>query len=858
MIEPDKFVALDVETTGLDESADEIIEIGAVRFAEGKPVDKFSQLLSADKEIPEEVVRLTGIRKSDLRGKPEISDITQIFKNFIQGLPIVGHNISFDIGFLNKDINIKNPLIDTFEISRILLPYAKSYSLVNIAEYLGINVEVAHRAYDDAMNSGLIFLKLLEIIENTHPDILQTISGILGTKHPLFSIFQEGIEASFKKGTTRKNYSFPSPINVRIPERKDDIAIGKEIKAYFENELLQKREVQIKMAEAVKTAFEKERFLTVEAGTGAGKSLGYLIPSIAVSYKENMPIYISTYTKNLQNQIFYKDIPLAEKITGISVKTVILKGKNNYLCPEKMKVVLKERNKNFTKEERDAIAAIFFWSSITRTGDITEANFFLEPGIWELFKVDETCKNKECPIYNRCYYNKVKKEAETANVILVNHHLFFSGEIKGEIAVFDEAHELENAITNSISIKAGFSSIRFLLTEIKWYLKRNKKKTKDIDDVLLYSDRIFKLYGEQFLEKNPYGRGFFNGLSPHNIVDILNNVEEIYKNIKKTEELKKICEILETKVNEFKFVLNQEDKKFCYFAEVYKRKPEAIKFIAAPIDVSDYFVEKAENIFKSAVFTSATIKMGNSFDFFLKTLGLTKFEEKVDILDLGDIFPFKKQVLGIIPSDFPSPSSKGNVFINAVSEFINEVILPLGKGTLILFTSHQYLHDAYDEVSDTAKKMGIPCYAQNITGSKDAIIRSFKDELPALLLGTGSFWQGIDVPGKALEVLVITKIPFPNMSDPIIVSRIKHLREKGIDPFYNYQVPLAAVKYRQGFGRLIRKFSDRGIFIILDTRILLKEYGKIFIESIPVPLHIVKSQSQIIDMIQEWLPEQKK
>jgi len=854
MLEPNEFVALDTETTGLNCDRDEIIEIGGVKFVDGNITDKFSQLISIDRELPEDVVRLTGITNKALKGKPKISEVSDELKAFIQDLPVVGHKVSFDLDFLGKKISIPNPSIDTLELANILFPFVRNHSLVTLAEYLGITVDVAHRAYEDAKNAGLVLLKTLEIIENIHPDILQTIADILGREHPLFSIFQAGVEASVKKGMSREQYPFPSPINVRIPEKKENITVKEDIRAYFDNELIQKRDVQIRMANAVKSAFDKERFLILEAGTGSGKSLGYLIPSIAVSYKQDKPMYISTYTKNLQNQIFYKDIPLSEKLTGIPVKTVIVKGQNNYLCLDKMKSVIREGNRNFSREEKDSIASIFFWSKITKTGDRTEITSYLEPGIWELFQVDETCKNKECPLYNQCYYKRIKKESETANIILVNHYLFFSGEVKSEIVVFDEGHELESAITNSISVRVRFSNIRFILTEIKWYLKKNKKSAREIEEILPDGYKIFKEYGEKFLKRNPYGRGFFAGLSIDNITGVIDKIDAIYMKLNKYEEIKKICEMLKEEIDNFRFILNQADEKFCYFAEVNKRKPASIEFIAAPIDISDYFIEKAENTFKSAIFTSATIKMGKSFDFFVKTLGLDKFQDKMDIVDLGDIFPFKKQVLAIIPANFPSPSQKGSAFIDAVTEFIAETILASGKGTLALFTSHQYIRDAYKNISNMAKKLGISCYAQNITGSKESIMRNFKDDAPAVLLGTGSFWQGIDVPGKALEILVITKIPFPNMSDPIIVSRIKHLRKKGIDPFYNYQVPLAVIKYRQGFGRLIRKFSDRGVFIILDTRILLKEYGKVFIESVPVPLHIVESPVKIVEMIKEWLP----
>ena len=847
----EKFVAIDVETTGLDKEKNEIIEIGAAKFINGELVDKFSQLVSIEGEIPEDVIRITGITNKDLRGKPKIEEVQEDFNNFIQNFLLVGHNISFDIGFLEKCIEIKNPVVDTLELSHILLPFVKNHSLTTIADYLGINVQVAHRAYEDAMNSGKILLKLLEIIENMHPDILFTISEILDINHPLYSIFHNAIDVSVKKGMSRKSYPFPFPVNVRIPEIEKKVIINKKINTYFENELIQKREVQVKMAEAVRENFANGRFLIIEAGTGAGKSLGYLIPSIIESYENEKPVYISTYTKNLQDQIFNKDIPLSEKITEIPVKTVILKGKNNYLCLKKLKSVLKEGNKIFTRREKVSISTVYFWSNLTKTGDITEITSYLEPGIWELFQVDETCSDRECPLYNQCYYKRIKKEEETANIVLVNHHLFFSGDSKGEIVVFDEAHELDNAITNSISIKSGLSNIRFILTEIKWQLKRDKKNTKEIDAIISDIYRISLEYGEEFLKENPYGRGFFNHIPTNNIVEILDRIEKLTKKLDRYEVLKKMCEMLEESINNFRFILKQEDETFCYFAEVPRNKPEAIRFVAAPIDISSYFQEKAESVFHSLVFTSATIKMGNSFDFFLKTLGLNKFPERTHTVDLGDIFPFEKQVMAIIPSHFPFPSEKR--FIKEVVKFIGKNILKLGKGTLVLFTSYQYLNDSYEDISNMAKNLGISCYAQNISGSKDSILKSFKDEFSSILLGTGSFWQGIDVPGKALEILIIPKIPFPNMSDPIIVSRIKYLRKKGVDPFYNYQVPLAVMKYRQGFGRLIRTFSDRGVFIILDTRILVKEYGKIFIDSIPVPLHIVDSYEKIVEMIQDWL-----
>ncbi len=589
------------------------------------------------------------------------------------------------------------------------------------------------------------------------------------------------------------------------------------------------REEQLQMAYGVKEALDKNNILIVEAGTGIGKTLAYLIPAI-LWLDEGKRIIISTYTKTLQNQLLQSDIPLAKSVLGSPVVANVAFGGQNYLCRRRFKNLLSEGA--FLPFQQNEVERLILWQKTTRTGLRGEAEEDGKISMWnDASRGPNTCIGKLCRERQNCYYEYARRKLYTSQLIVTNHHLFFAnlscgGKIlpRYKAVIFDEAHNLENVATSYFGESITNYALTYLLREIR---TRNIKGTKP----LLESTRdagevLFDTIKRKIPSPNTRIR------QPINI-----KTDSLFKNLNK---LAKTLSHIETEDEEEKAELgNLSDRVTAVRATVEHfislKDPDSVYWVetnknwialqSAPIDVSRSLSSSVFNGDMPMILCSATMTTHpNDFRFLKEKLGIASGRS----ISLSSPFDYKNNSILYIPLDGPDPRSDG--YPDFITDQTEKLIDITGGSAFLLFTSYKLMDEVYNNLSHR-----LPDYNLLRQGdtSRDILLERFKHGRRAVLLGASTFWQGVDVPGDSLVSVIITKLPFDVPTDPLEEARIERLREEGRNAFLFYQLPKAILTLKQGFGRLIRKKTDYGMVAILDTRIRKKYYGKFFLSAIP-------------------------
>ena len=593
---------------------------------------------------------------------------------------------------------------------------------------------------------------------------------------------------------------------------------------------------QLSMAQEVEAALEEKRHLTVEAGTGTGKTLAYLIPVLAGGKR----VIISTGTKALQEQLYYKDVPFLEKALGRKLKVAYMKGRNNYLCRQKLYDAAKRPVLEGLVEIED-FGMIRGWEDETETGDRAELKKLPQAStVWD--KLDarrELCSGQKCEQFDRCFLTLMQRKARESDIIIVNHHLFFAdlalrdNEYASIIpdyqaVILDEAHEIEDVAGKHFGVQISDYRFEELARDIHHAALQGDFGSRGLDRAI---DGFRTRFQAFFLLFSGYqGRSGFRDRKAFSerhqdpYAALLSALERIGNELKQVE--KKVDELipLERRAKELdhdlRFLIEGDDTRFVYWVE---KRARATFVQATPIDVSEVLRERLFNVVDTVVLTSATLAVEGKFDFIRGRVGLDSARELV----VPGHFDFAEQVLFYVPPTLPEP--RAPEFVKAAADEVLRVLRCSRGRAFVLFTSYQQMQAVHDFVSFAIE------YPTLIQGSapNSALLDEFRRTPNCVLFATASFWQGVDVPGEQLSCVIIDKLPFAVPSEPVVEARIAAIRESGGNPFYEYQIPQAVISLKQGFGRLIRNAKDRGTLVLLDNRVLNKRYGDVFLSSLP-------------------------
>jgi len=917
---PPTYVALDLETTGLDADRDAIIEIGAVKFRADEILDTFSTLVNPGRPIPRQITELTGIRDDDVAGAPSLHDVLPRLARFAGQWPIVGHSVEFDLSFLRRHSSlIENKGLDTFELAGILVPRAERYSLAALAQLLGIELEQAHRALDDAQATHRLFRAMLQRAARLSPRVLKEIIGHgERTGWPAAEFFRDALEEAARRPPDQRPASradqapagplfAPSaqarplqPADERKPLDTDKLAALLEEGGAFATHFpgYEHRPQQVAMLRGVARAFNRSTHLLAEAPTGVGKSLAYLIPAAYWAAQNGERVVISTNTINLQEQLYRKDLPDLARALPLEFRAAVLKGRSHYLCPARLQA-LRRQGANSPDQAR-VLAKILVWLPETTNGD-GDALFLPNPVermIWRQLSAEhEGCNLERCRHFQRgdCYFYQARRAAEAAHLIIVNHALLLADVAVQNRAlpeykylVVDEAHHLEAATTAGLSFATDRARLLRLLNEVGRVDSSGRvsgllaevisrcQKGRLPDEVMgrvelsvgkvgLASSRAARQVHaffdrvEEFVQEQNEGRSsqytfhlrITSGLRVQPswegieiawddahapLMAVANGLERLAGglddlssfDVPEVEDLEAqilgVARRLGETTEQVGHMIAQPSPGLIYWLES-DAAHDRLSLHAAPLHVGPLVEEHLFHKKEAVVLTSATLRTGATFDFVRERLNGWDADE----LAVGSPFDYRSSTLVYLVDDIPEPRQQG--YQRAVEQGMAALFRATEGRGLALFTSYSQLRATLRAIKALLAQADITVQAQGQGVSRAQLLESFSTGQRQVLLGTRSFWEGVDVPGEPLSCLVIAKLPFSVPSDPIFAARSETFEQ----PFFEYAVPETILRFLQGFGRLIRTRTDRGVVAVFDRRLLTKSYGQLFIESLPDP-----------------------
>ena len=611
------------------------------------------------------------------------------------------------------------------------------------------------------------------------------------------------------------------------------------------------RPQQLEMAQAVAASLEEGHHLMVEAGTGTGKSLAYLIPAVLWALQNETRVIVSTYTKTLQEQIVNQDIPFLRDVLGLPFKYSLCLGSENYLSLRRMKRA-SQTHLFGNVEEDEQLNEIFHWAGRTESGFRNDLPFEPAPSVWEeVGRQKDLCMGKQCETFNSCFYFKERRKWFGAHILIVNHHLFFanvanSGAVlpRYDAVIFDEAQNLEEAATSFLGLDISNSGLFYFLDRLYNAKTKRGTLTRLRDDLTTeIQQRVSKtrIAVEGFFANlfDEFGRQertlrFYSPPTLNNTLFIpLQDLHEALKSLEHrvtSEEEQLEVSAAATRVFEFNntisALLNQNMKGYVYWLEVTPKKRFTRAVLRGmPININEELHEQVFSKIDRAVLTSATLTTNRSFDYIKERLGCTPKEEST----LDSPFDYASQALLYLPPDMPVPGDDVTQYVSALADRTLALIQATGGKTFVLFTSYDILNRVYQMLDPKLHQYQI-LKQGDLPPSR--MIQRFKEK-PSVIFGTNSFWQGVDIPGDALSSVIITKLPFDVPTEPLTEARIEDMKKRSINPFRHYQIPRAIIQLRQGFGRLIRKRTDKGVVAILDSRLTQRSYGKQFLKSLP-------------------------
>lgn len=929
-----RYVVIDLETTGNSpKKGDKIIQIAAVVIENNQIVDRYMSFVNPLQSIPLFIEQLTGITNEMVEHAPTFDEIVEDIYKLLKDSFFIAHNVYFDLSFLQEEFircgyQFSGPVIDTVELSRMAYPTEKSYKLSDLSEEFRMDHKNPHRADSDAEVTALLFLHILKKLTELPIITLQQLTKL---SRSFISDMEEILEQILSEKLIKLEQQINPDIEIvrtlalrkKLKENKEAISTTISKEELFElfssnNDELKKifplfheRVGQKKMMEEIIDAFKTNQHVLIEAATGIGKTIAYLVTSIFHSMQQSRPIVISTYTNNLQTQIMDQEIPFLKKLLPFSFSATVLKGQSNYLCLQKFEQSLKELDDNYdfvlTK------AQILIWLTETVNGDLDELN--LPSGgkkIWENLHVDQSSFLSN-PFQEYCFYQQAKEKALFANIIITNHAMLLSDLARDQKVlpmyqevIIDEAHHFHHVATEQLGIRFHYLDLHYKINQLgnthsigllKKFVKIHNQHDisasfYNIDELLLQlqeeSHQFFAglhSYVSKKKKNSPLNRASYrylpnkeNNRTWDALLELVKRIQFIIKDITHImekeshgidetymksrpikeklvfEDFRQSISQLNTYKNHFDLLFNIQDDLVVRWIEIdTKGAKNAVSIYAQPIEVNDYLADEFFSNIQSAILTSATLTVGNSFAYMLQTIGLSDFYPKQ--LQIESPFNYENQVKMFIPSDMPNVN---DVTLEEYSEAIAVHISTVSQITegklLVLFTSYEMLRKTYSLLKEDVTLEDFIIMGQGTgSGSRSKLTKNFRQFDKAILLGTSSFWEGVDFPGNQLKALMIVRLPFASPDEPTVAATCHHLESKGMNSFYQYSLPEAILRFKQGFGRLIRNERDKGVLFILDNRILTTRYGRDFIASIPKLEIENKPMHQLTHAIDDWI-----
>ena len=881
------YVAFDLEATGLSPKADRIIEIGAVRYnADLERIGELELLVDPAMPIPLAVQRLVGITSEDVFGAPSPPEAVAQLADFCAGAELVTHGGAFDMHFvtaLAPDAFRNRDVYDTLELARILLPSLETHALQQLSRRLGLPHTRPHRALSDAEATGALFAVLMRRArELPRPALAEMRRVAAPAGSPLGPFFRAVAESANGQRADRTTPA-ASPAPTARPARPDDAGSARAAKASSSLPLddaaaaalgpggpldtgdgYEYREAQVQMARAVSQTIERHRRLLVEAGTGVGKSLAYLVPLALWATRRHERAVVATHTVNLQEQLADRDLPRLASIVDPAPATAVLKGRSHYISLRRWMRFLAQPDGS-TAAELDAIRfklKVLVWLTETKTGDRAELHLIGdEEAFWRRIASDrEDCLGAACANWpsRRCYMVAARQRAADADIVVTNHSLLLAdSERQGQVItpysvlVVDEAHQLEASATEQLGTTVRPFDIAMVLdriparadTALAAALARCREASQR-----LFGDIKGFVTGELGLDHASNTR---LGLSEtvraeHTYQTVaraarlaagaLRDAAALLEQSGASESLQ--TELLpeegrgedEATMQAFalrdlresveRIALSPREGYVCWL----ELRAEQGELHEAPVSVAEPLRRLVYDRCESTVLTSATLTVAGSFEFMRARLGAG---EAADELALPSPFDYLSNALCVLASGVPAYDDPEHDVV--VAELVAQLALDQGGRTLVLFTSYGPLRRVHALIAERLERRGIALLGQGIDGTRRQILRSFLEDPRTVLLGTSSFWEGVDIPGERLRCVVIDKLPFPVPTDPLVRARSEGMR----DPFAQYSLPVAVLRLRQGFGRLIRGQDDRGAVVLCDERLQTRDYAEVFLRALP-------------------------
>ena len=925
----DRFIAFDFETTGLQVETDRAIEVAAIMFKDGKPAEKFVTLINPQIPISDLIADITGITNEMVTEAPLEKEIIDDLFEFLGDYPIVAHNTPFDLSFLramserhNKDF-IERKCYDTLTLSRAFLFFQPTHNLSAVSEYFNLSSEGAHRAEKDTENCGEVFIELVHEVASYNLDL---ISNIITFLNP-FEVHNKDLfinignlltkKGNLKTAIVSSELAKPQNKNIFFHDAKTNINTTNSVDVFGENGLLNQtfdsyelRPNQINFSEYVDNILSGQGGIgVIEAGTGLGKSMAYLYPAIKYSHdnsNEN-PIILSCYTKHLQDQLFNNDLPTLTKAIDTSIKAVLLKGRNNYLCKTRLRWLINSSDKMLSGEEAMNLLPVLVWLEHTSTGDLDECPGFSNGFTYRLMGLIQSeqgfCTSSICAKHDGCFFGPLRKVAYQSNLIVVNHALLISdAQSKSKIddsmgflpennaVIIDEAHNLPKAAYHQLTLSFDHRSLNYVLDRIdpkhnhsvRW---NNKLRTiaaihskfeisrSTLSGLVEEGRDLIKIFFDK-MTSNAYHH--FDPNSKYSTKIIIDDLNEHFTPLEKElNELKSALHSLRNHIRKLRedlldidetredfielhqlfdrsegsltdililteSITSNQNKEYVYWYEGNFRTISGATQLILTVNMAPIQpgIELANSIFKSidfCILTSATLRTKLSFDYFLNRVGLDSVEfDDVSSTVYESPFSYNDQVtyFQYAGNDSQRPDIIAKTILHCHRKF--------NKRMMVLFTSRAQLDNTSQLLRQLSHKADLPIFAQKRQTSRMGLIRGMKQVKNGILLGTNAFWEGVDLPGDLLEVLMIIKMPFDVPTEPTVKAYGKMIEERGGNSFMDYALPESVIRFRQGFGRLIRTTYDEGIFIVMDDRIINKRYGISFSESIPVQMQVFR------------------